>query len=140
MILRPFKATDIDLMNLQERQKLSISMPDRLALEQLSLAFTGIIGDEVVGCGGLAKQWEGRYIAWAFLAADLKQYFVPIHRAMKSMLDMQNHRRVEAYADVNFAEANRWLELLGFIKEGPPMKSFLPDGQDANMWVRLWQQ
>jgi RimJ/RimL family protein N-acetyltransferase len=140
MIFRYFKGRDLIDLQLQDRQLdcgIKISIEYANALEKGSNGQTALIGDRIVGCAGVSEQWAGRAIAWAWLAGNQRQYFIPIHRACIKMLDKQSYKRIEAYADVNFEAANRWLKMLGFIKEGVAMKSFLPCGSDAYMWVRL---
>ena len=86
-----------------------------------------------VACGGLFRQWEGRAIAWAFLAADAPM--LEATRAAALVLDACDLRRVECWVDVDFQAGHRWARLLGFEREGL-MRSFSPDGRDHILYAR----
>ncbi len=85
-------------------------------------------------CGGLFQQWEGRAIAWAFLAADAPM--LEATRAARLVLDACGLRRVECWVEVDFQAGHRWAHLLGFEREGL-MRSFSPDGRDHVLYARV---
>lgn len=139
MIIREFKAQDLLLLQAQRWQAnsgIEISLQYCLQLEAHSKAFTGIVDNRIIGCAGISEQWKGRVIAWAWFSGGIGTHFISVHRAVKSFLDAQSYRRIEAYTHCDFNEANRWMRMLGFEKEGK-MSKFLPCGSDAYMWVRL---
>jgi hypothetical protein len=45
-------------------------------------------------------------------------------------------KRIEAFVDANFAEGHRWIQMLGFVREGY-MRSFSPNGNDAVLYARI---
>lgn len=85
-------------------------------------------------CGGLFLQWEGRAIAWAFLAADAPM--LAATREAARVLDGCGFRRVECWVEVDFEAGHRWARMLGFEREGL-MRSFSPDGRDHILYARI---
>jgi len=107
------------------------------ALEGPGLAFTGIAGGTVVGAAGLVPVWPGRAIAWAVLSAMPPALFLATTRAVDRFLADQRIGRIEAYVKSDFAAGHRWARLLGFAREGGPLRRFDPDGHDYDIYARL---
>lgn len=89
---------------------------------------------QIVACGGLFFQWEGRAVAWAFLSESSPM--VALTRIAREILSACCIRRVEAWTDVDFPQAQRWIRMLGFSHEGR-MASFSPDGHDMDLFSRV---
>ncbi len=101
--------------------------------------FTAIADDgRVMGCAGVALYWPGRGHAWSYLSGEIGAYFPRIHRAVKRFLDGCFVHRIEATADADFEEGQRWLKMLGFKQETPePMRGYRPDGGDCYLYARV---
>lgn len=101
-------------------------------------SFTAVSGNCVYAVWGLQVQWPGRGILWAILSKNITtQMFMTAHRVACRMIREwrdQGYFRLEASADVNFEQGNRWLKLLGFEFEGVARK-YTPDGRDVNMYA-----
>lgn len=139
MISVPFKAEHFHAFTIQPSQTALGAMvtPEHLAaIEGCSFARTGIAGGKIVGVSGVVERLPGVGEAWAFLAADCGQHFVAITRLVRSYLAELDFRRIEITCDAEFAPAQRWARLLGFVLEAPRMRSFLPGGGDAALWAR----
>lgn len=107
------------------------------ALRDGGPCFTGLDDDgNVVGCSGVIKQWDNRAIAWALLSDWSGKHFFKIHKAVKRFLDMTEFPRIEAFVDADFEQGHRWVEMLGFEREGY-MRQFTPAGKDAVLYARL---
>jgi len=107
------------------------------ALVKSGPSFTGVDDDgNVVGCSGVVEQWENRAIAWALLSDWSGKHFVKIHKAVKRFLDSTDYRRIEAFVDAEFEQGHRWVNMLGFEREGY-MRAFNPDGRDAVLYARI---
>ncbi len=135
----PFEAGHIQLLKLQKAQAEACGIYDPsygAALEHVGNSFTGLLNGRPIICAGVAKQWEGRGLAWALMSDECGPYFVQITRAIKRYLDAANWRRLEAQVDVDFARAIRWAEMLGFQVESH-MPRFTEHGRDAFMYVRF---
>lgn len=101
-----------------------------------NMSLTAIDGDEVLCVAGVVEYWEGRAAAWAMLADNIGRRFIPVHRAVNNFLDMCDYKRLEATTAVGFCNGHRWLEMLGFKLETERMAAYLPNGDDAAMYVR----
>lgn len=92
------------------------------ALTNQGLALTALIEDRVIGCGGLLLQIPTCAYAWALVGRDVPpQAWVAVTRRVRDAI-ASAHRagvvRIEAHADAGYGAACRWLELLGFEREG----------------------
>lgn len=99
-------------------------------------AFTGVDGDRIVICAGLVPLWPGRSSLWALLSVHAAKFMLAIHRATLRFLATRTDRRIEATCATGFKEAHRWLEMLGFTREGT-LRGFTPEGFDHDMYSRV---
>lgn len=140
MIAVPYKAEHLFAMDVQPAQAhMYAAMPesDAYALEQFeTYSFLSDEGEPLL-CFGFLPIWAGRAVIWAYVSAKAGTEFVRVHREAKAIIDSSRFRRLEAYVDVDFEQGHRWMRLLGFGKEVDKMTAFLPDGNDATMYVRF---
>lgn len=99
-------------------------------------AWAGIVDGQVVGCAGLVEQWTDRALCWALFSEAAGPHFLAITRFVQRVFALFHYRRVEAYVDPNFAEAQRWVRILGFEREGL-MRAFTPTGEDNLLFARV---
>jgi len=139
MHIVPFQPKHLELMVLQPAQTAFSNYFDPAygdALQKSGQCFTAIEDNHVYGCAGVIKQWDNRAIAWALLSAYAGRQFIRIHRAVQRFLDTTDFRRIEAFVDADFQEGHRWIQMLGFEREGY-MKAFSPNGNDAVLYARI---
>ena len=92
-------------------------------------------GDRVIAAGGLLPIWSGRVLAWALISEGANM--VAVSRAAREFLaGFPELQRIEATVDLTFPEAIRWIELLGFQREGI-MRKCGPNGEDFAMYARV---
>lgn len=80
-------------------------------------AITALLGDRVIGIGGIGFRANGVVVAFVQMADEAKKYPTAIHRAGLMAMDMIRASRlplVVAEAQPNNPAAERWLERLGF--------------------------
>jgi hypothetical protein len=99
-----------------------------------SSAFTAIDSDGVLGCGGLVPIYPHRALAWTSVSHRASAPFFV--RFLIDYLDRQAIKRIETTVDTDDRLCHKWVRLLGFEPEGPPMKFFNADGSSAQMYVR----
>lgn len=138
MIFRKPTLEDYHKIKLQEAQK---SLQQRmLEINEDSNVFEGdswaMEKDGIVlAIGGFVPIWEGRYYSWLLISKDIKKLdFIPLFRYAISTL--KGKRRIETTMDMEFKEALRWIEMLGYKKEGI-LKSYTPDGKDEYLYARI---
>lgn len=140
MIVEPLTMRHFEALALQDAQKHFEPFMRESAYRQSMIdagpAYAGICSGRVVGAAGIARQWEGRAIAWSLLAPDIGHHFIELHRAVKRTIDLFGIRRIEAHVDPKHESAVRWIQLLGFYRECT-MRAFTPDGRDCDLYVRL---
>ena len=136
--VKTFHAHDMELLSLQDEQKHLkpfLTKGHATDLEGRE-SFTAWSKERVLGCAGVIVLEPHRALCWTLLSSSLGILFVGVHRAVSRFLNLQKDLRLEAQAVAGFPEGQRWLEMLGFVKEGYA-KKFYADGRDAHLYVRL---
>lgn len=134
MILQDFDVSHLDGLQALERnwrQKVS----NVVALAQHGYAASMVVNDHVVACGGLVPVHADRLIAWSLVTADMP--LVAGVRLFRAFLDEQDALRIETTVDCEDGRSQRWLRMLGFVRETPPLRGFNRDGSAAYLYVRL---
>lgn len=94
----------------------------------------------LLGAGGIFPIWDGVGEAWVLPAALVqkhKRMFVKLIREnMAQMTNEFNFRRVQATARADAPKARRFLEFLGFEREGF-LRAYGPDGADHVLYAKL---
>ena len=99
-------------------------------------AWTGMVGDKVIGCGGIIRVQEHIGEAWTLLSDDFKRH---AHRAapvIKKQAAIAKVARVYALIDAGFERAERFIEWTGFQYEGTLRKAGT-HGQDQKIYARI---
>lgn len=139
MHIVPFQPRHLELLILQPSQAAFSDYFDPKygpALVDGGPCFTAMDGDEILACSGVIKQWDNRAIAWALISQHAGKQFVRIHKAVNRFLESTEFRRIEAFVDADFEQGHRWIQMLGFEREGY-MREFTPIGNDAVLYARL---
>lgn len=139
MIVVPYEAEHMARIRLQSEQICNIGWmePQHAALLENERSFTILDGDEVLFVGGVLHCWEGRALAWCFLATDIGTRFTTVHRQVKRYFDLLDYPRVETQVQLYFTAAHRWMRMLGFELECARARSFFPDGSDAALYAKV---
>ncbi len=106
-------------------------------------AYTLVVDDEIVLCGGIMLIEWGRGEAWTLFADSFKKYPIACFRACKYVIDKvskANHlRRVQAIVPPGLNGGRQFAERLGFEKEGL-LRSFGPNGEDYLMFSKITKE
>lgn len=85
-------------------------------------AFTGLIEGRVAGCAGVRPLWAGVGEAWAVFSLEALDRPVALFRAaargLAAMEDAQGLRRIQATCHADHDAGARFLQALGFEREG----------------------
>ena len=138
MNILPFRPEHVRAIQLQPTQAATIShiaFEYLQGLATLGPSATAELDGRIIACAGIAQIGFGMGTLWAFLATDSGRHFVRLDRCVRRMIDLPKLRRIEASADVTFAPACRWLEILGFSSEGL-MRKYGPNGEDCMRYAR----
>lgn len=106
-------------------------------------AFTGSTRSNIYVCAGILPIWKGRWYAWAAISDKAgRREMLWIHRNVLDFLDnLQSYEpetycRVETTARADQPNALRWLELLGFEREGR-LRCYDASGLDHIQYSRI---
>ncbi len=92
-----------------------------------------------LGIGGFRLINETTAWAWVDITDCAGGHIIPAYRVLKDWIDIfvKEHgiKRLQAYIEMDFPEAIRMVQHLGFEKESI-MRSFVGD-KDASMYVRI---
>lgn len=95
--------------------------------------------DQLLAIGGMIQQWQGRTIAWLVPDKDSGKHMTALTRFMRVFIEEYGCRRVEMFVDANYRPGWRFALLLGFTNETPvPMRKYMPNGNDAYLYARVF--
>ena len=83
-------------------------------------AYSGYLGDELIGIGGFAFMPDGTVAAFAKLTDTARQYPMFLHKAGIFVMGKASEfgiRRASTVAQAEIKPARKWLSLLGFQPE-----------------------
>lgn len=134
----PARAEMAEMIKLNDAQMIFGMQPDRVGLQHFidsGLAFAVVRDEEVLALGGVRDVWPDRGVAWGLLASGIGATMVPITRAVRRFMHVCPTRRIEAEVAVGHEEGRRWMEMLGFEREGR-MRAYW-GGKDFDLYARV---
>jgi hypothetical protein len=117
-----FKSEHLDNFRYQEAQEyLAVTWNDvvRNYIEQQTNAWSVIVNDIVIFCGGFLNMGYGRALVWSLVSRQATKYMYFITKNTLSKFNQSGFRRLEMVVDDNFAAGHRWAVMLGFTLETP---------------------
>lgn len=108
-------------------------------MEKKDRAFTLIDNGHLVVSGGIFPVWDGLGEAWLIPSDQVANYKIKMIRTLRQHIDLITEedglRRLQATVRDDFDIAKKFIEFLGFKREGL-MKNYGPDGTDHIMYAR----
>jgi RimJ/RimL family protein N-acetyltransferase len=141
MRIEPLTADHLSRIAVQPQQAAWRDSVARTGVEILTTSgnagWAMVRAGQPVAAMGVIDMGGGRASAWGLLSHEIGAGgLVALHRAVRRFLAAAPYRRVEAVTAVDFRAAGRWVEMLGFNKEGV-MRAYCFDGGDAELWARV---
>ncbi len=147
--IRPFRAEDMMLIIEMGTKEEGIKYYGHGTLEELAqqteedgLSMTGYVNDEIVGCGGIRKLWDGVGEVWLMLSPKTALYptktYECIREGLQKLIDENDFVRLQAWGRIGFAKAHTLFKHLGFKAEGIARK-YTPDGVDSILYAIVRQ-
>lgn len=140
MEVRTFQPSDLFAIAVQLKQA---EVRDALqtpgygeALQKAGPAFTVAVKGTIMACIGLISQWPGNARAWAILSEESGCCMLAMTRAIRTWMRFHNEGRIDCAVDCGFDEAVRWVELLGFKREGT-MRAYTPERRDCFLYAQV---
>ena len=134
----PARPEMIRMFNLQAAQRLTGQTSTEAELAgAIAAGFAVAAVDEgrILGMAGVAPKWEGSAIAWGLLSGSIGATFPVLHRAAARYFAVAPFARIEAHVAVEHPAGARWVEMLGFQKEGVMRKFF--NSRDFLLYARV---
>ena len=139
---RDFKTEDLESFIPMEIFGDDIKGADLLALGDKVRAFSVFNSDGVIGVLGATWMWGNVANVWGIFSEDIKQYPRAFPVIANTVLNYGfvewELARAEAHVRFGHASGIRWLEWLGFKREGL-MKNYLGLNKDAYLYARYAQ-
>lgn len=105
------------------------------------LAFTGVENGHLVGSAGIAPLWPGVAEGWFLggwrLHENVLSSIRVIRRELKLMVDENKIHRLQCVVRTDWPEAQRFIEFLGWEKEGL-MKKYTTEKIDYYRYARVF--
>ena len=140
--LEPMKMYDLLEMKLRDRDlSMLSSMDDWLGnlweMKSRGYAYTIYHEEDVVACVGVAKIVSGVSEIWAITGELVAKYPKDFHKICKEIIanaiDKGNLHRLQCTAEVDYDRTIKWLERLGFEREGT-LRNYTTDGRDMYIY------
>ena len=144
---RPFRAEDMMLIINDGTKEQGIKYYGASTLEELAqeteddgLSMTGIVNDEIVGCGGIRELWPGVGECWLMLSPKINLYpvetYICIKDGFQKLIDENDFVRLQGWCRVGFVKAHTLFRHLGFVPEGIARK-YTPDGVSCILYALI---
>ncbi len=106
-------------------------------------AYTIIFNDKIVGVGGAIILWEGVGEFWLMLTKDCQREGLfgivaldSVKKKVEEIIEEYKIRRAQCTVRVDFPQARKMVEFLGFKQEGL-QRNYTPDSCDVWMYARI---
>jgi hypothetical protein len=106
-------------------------------------AYTGMYGDEVLGCAGIMIPWPGMGMVWLTMSPTAALKFkIWLTKTCKRVIDdvIRSHNlyRLEALVLEDIPTNQRWIEHLGFtVEQNGRAANYLPDKRSMIRYERI---
>lgn len=104
-----------------------------------AIAYTLLAGAEVLAIFGGKQEYPGVLNCWGLFSEEIRKYKIAFHRAAKILIDVMfkefKLHRMQAAVRTDYTEGQRWIEALGFVREGW-MKMYGAERHDYFMYGR----
>jgi len=134
----PARAEMADMLRLNSEQLKFGAVPTKEALQiyiDAGLALAAVEDGKILAIAGAREVWPGRAIGWGLLCEDIGVKVIPIVRSIHRFFRDCPFPRVEAEIAVEHEKAVRWIEALGFQREGL-MRTYW-HGKDFYLYSRV---
>ena len=136
----PFLSSHVDQISMQDYdlEELSNTTESHWKnVEALKWQRSIVIDGKVEACYGVVEYWKGRGEYWALIDRNSGSKLVPMVRAMMSLLNEIDCKRIEVTVIYKFKQAHRLAILSGFELEAPLMKKYGVTGLDYSLYARI---
>jgi hypothetical protein len=140
MVSVPFQAFHLELLYYKPlADSNALGLRHAETLQRVSKAATTLLYEgEVVCCYGVVFHHANRAEAWCVVHKGLpRAATIGIIRHIRKAISVLACPRLEATVMCKFKEGHRFVRGLGFVLECERMRKYLPNGEDASLYVRV---
>ena len=109
-------------------------------MARLGRSFSLLTNGTLIASGGLFKIWDGMAEAWFIPSELIKPHRRQVVKQLRDHIDQlsveNDYRRLQATSRSDFSAGQRFLEFLGFEREGL-LRKYGPDGADHYLYARV---
>lgn len=139
--IRRFNLGDLEQIELSEEAKGLDKIINKVeATYEAGPAYTVLMDGRIVCCGGVSVIWQGFGEAWTRVDVRAKEHprtVLKIHRmALDRIIAAHRFHRVQALALASWRTSWRFLEILGFDREGV-LSKMGPNGEDFYLYAKV---
>ena len=145
--IRPFVAEDMATIISDGIKENGFEYYGTGTLEELAqqteddgLSITGIINDEIIGCGGIRKLWPGVGEVWLMLSPKTAlcpiRTYECIKEGFEKLIAENDFVRLQAWGRIGFTKAHTLFKHLNFKPEGIARK-YAPDGVSCILYAKV---
>ena len=122
----------------EAREMEHLGNPEAYAMSYLDRgpAWTGVVGEKILGCCGICVFWRGVGGLWLVTGELVNQLPLAFHRAIKyglgTAMEAMGLWRVQTEINAAHLVSRKWIQRLGFREEGDMPKY----GPDQTTYVR----
>ncbi len=142
--VRPFMAKDMLGLIESGTKENGLKYYGSETLEELAqqteddgLSITGYVNNEIVGCGGIRKLWDGVGEVWLILSPNVNDYpirtYECIREGFEQLIAENDFVRLQGWCRKGFVKAHTLFRHLGFKPEGIA-KKYTPEGVDCVLY------
>jgi len=108
-----------------------------------NFTYTLVVNSEVIAVFGLKQMWTGVAEIWALTSELVHKYPVHFHKECLKLIkthgDVLELHRVQCSVRADYPEGLKWIESMGFKKEGL-MEKYGPNKMDYYLYARelIW--
>jgi hypothetical protein len=137
MNVKPFQAGHMKLFELAGGRELFGPVPFAEGWADMIVGgWSAFDGDQIIAAGGLSEDHAECATAWSLLLPSTARHMTALTRFSAGVFDRAPYRRIQAHALPTFPPAIRWLEMLGFSREGL-LRKYSPSGHDMLLFSRI---
>lgn len=141
--VQPYKKGDVYSVKIKDVFYADFETKEKseaVALKENNCAYTFLIDDKIIGVGGFNLLWPGVAEGWTVLSEDVKKYPILFHKLVLKGIQFHMHEmklhRVHSTVVSSFCTGGKWLQKLGFNKEGT-LNKFGSFGDSYDLWARV---
>ncbi len=108
-------------------------------------AWTVMVDDRIIACGGVVIIWKGVGAAWIVFSETMPTHGLWMTRMTKRVLEdavrIYNLHRLETMVEASNERYRRWVKVLGFTPENGVARAYTTDKKDTTRFERItWDQ